>query len=202
MPRTSRRSMPIQIRPIRPDDAACLSDAWARSSPDSRRRRMNGTLARLRPAELRYLTEVDHHDHEAVVALDTETGRLIGVMRYIRLPGCPRDAELAALVVDDWQRHGVARALLAALAEHARADGVTHFHAVVAPENTPAIAALRRLEAHMTSREGEVHFRFPVPRRDVPDAKIEPLPPGISGSQRSARSVAALAKTGSKSRTG
>jgi hypothetical protein len=81
--------MALEIRPIRATDAACLSDAWARTSPESRRRRMNGTLAYLRPAELRYLSEVDHHDHEALVAIDTDTGRLVGVMRYIRIPDQP-----------------------------------------------------------------------------------------------------------------
>ena len=156
--------MPLEIRPIRPNDAACLSDAWARSSPESRHRRMNGTLASLRPAELRYLTEVDHHDHEAMVAIDTDTGRLIGVMRYIRTASQLEEAELAALVVDDWQRHGVATALLAELSTHALEDGIEHFRAIVSPQNTPAIAALRRLGAHSVSRAGEIHFLLPVER--------------------------------------
>ena len=154
--------MPLQIRPIRATDAACLSDAWARSSRESRRWRMNGTLAALRPAELRYLTEVDHHDHEALVAIDSDTGRLVGVMRYIRSLNHPQEAELAALVVDDWQRRGVATALLAQLSAHALADGIERYRAIVSPENTPAIAALRRLGATARSRDGELHFLFPV----------------------------------------
>jgi len=154
--------MPLEIRPIRADDAACLSDAWVRSSPESRHRRMNGTLAHLRPAELRYLTQVDHHDHEALVAIDRDTDRLIGVMRYIRTPSRPDEAELAALVVDDWQRRGVATALLAALCVHARGDGIERFRAIVSPENTPALASLRRLGARATSHDGELHFLLPI----------------------------------------
>src|SRR5215204_1601495 len=154
--------MPLEIRPIAATDAACLSDAWAHTSPESRRRRMNGTLAALRPSELRYLTEVDHHDHEAMVAIDSETGRLVGVMRYIRTPDHPEEAELAALVVDDWQRRGVATALLAKLSEHARADGVERYRAIVSPENTPAIAAIVRLGATPRAHDGELHFLLPV----------------------------------------
>jgi RimJ/RimL family protein N-acetyltransferase len=123
---------------------------------------MNGTLASLRPAELRHLTEVDHHDHEAMVAIDTGTGRLIGVMRYIRITSRPEEAELAALVVDDRQRHGVATALLAELSTHALEDGIERFRAIVSPENTPATAALRRLGANRVSHDGEVHFLLPV----------------------------------------
>jgi RimJ/RimL family protein N-acetyltransferase len=154
--------MPLEIRPIRATDAACLSDAWARSSPESRRLRMNGTLAHLQPAELRYLTDVDHHDHEAMVAIDTDTGRLVGVMRYIRTPEDPVEAELAALVIDDWQRRGVATALLTELSAHALADGIERYRAIVSPENAPAIAALRRAGATGRSRDGEVHFVLPV----------------------------------------
>jgi len=154
--------MALEIRPIRAADAACLTDAWARTTPESRRRRMNGTLASLRPAELRYLTDVDHHNHEAMVAIDTNTGRLVGVMRYIRTPGHPDKAELAALVVDDWQRHGVARALYTELTIHAVADGVERYRATVSPENAPVIAALRRLGATPHPHDGELHLAWPI----------------------------------------
>ena len=40
----------------------------------------------LAPRQLAYLTEVDHRDHEALVALD-DGGVVIGVARYIRLRG-------------------------------------------------------------------------------------------------------------------
>jgi RimJ/RimL family protein N-acetyltransferase len=123
---------------------------------------MNGTLGRLPPTELRYLTEVDHHDHEAMVAIDTDTGRLIGVMRYIRMATRSDEAELAALVVDDWQRHGVATALLDELAAHALRDGIERFRAIVSPENSPAIAALRRLGAQPVTRDGELDYVVPI----------------------------------------
>ena len=155
-------SASVEIRPIRSGDGALLDDAWARTTPQSRRRRMNGTLEHLRPSELRYLTEIDHHDHEAMVAIDPDTGRLVGVMRYIRCPDAPEDAELAALVVDNWQRRGVATALLAELSAHALADGIETYRAIVSPENTPAIAALTRLGARRRYLDGELHFLVPV----------------------------------------
>jgi RimJ/RimL family protein N-acetyltransferase len=172
--------MAVAIRPIRATDAACLSDTWARTSPESRRRRMNGTLAYLRPAELRYLTEVDHHDHEAMVAIDTDTGRLVGVMRYIRIPGHPDEAELAALVVDDWQRRGVATALFAELTAHALADRIERYRAVVSPENGPAIAALRRLGATPHPRDGELQFSWPVSSDPASREKLETAAGGLA----------------------
>ena len=32
---------------------------------------------------LRYLTDIDHRDHEAMTALDEETGEGVGVARYV-----------------------------------------------------------------------------------------------------------------------
>ena len=43
----------------------------------------------LSAAELRFLTEVDHHDHEAIGALSPADGRGVGIARYIRAPGDP-----------------------------------------------------------------------------------------------------------------
>jgi RimJ/RimL family protein N-acetyltransferase len=156
--------MNVEIRPIRADDAACLSDAWALSSLESRQCRMNAPLARIRPAELRYLTEVDHHDHEAMVAIDNDSGRLVGVMRYIRMATRSDEADLAALVVDDWQRHGVGTALFPELAAHALEDGIERFRAIVSPENSPAIAALRRRGAQQDTHDCELDFVLPVQR--------------------------------------
>jgi hypothetical protein len=54
----------------------------------------------LSPAELRYSTDVDHHDHEALGALNHPGGRGVGVARYVRgaddPQGCGLGTELVA----------------------------------------------------------------------------------------------------------
>ena len=183
----------LLIRPITPRDAAALSDAWSRSSEESRRRRLHGSMARLNPAELRYFTDVDHHRHEAMVAIDTESGRVVGVMRYIRDPNRPEEAELAALVVDDWQRRGVGAALLRALSRRATAEGVRRYLAIVSPDNTAAVGALTRLgaerragddQAFVLSTTAPVRSRMRRSHpRPQPAARRPPLPPSPSPSE-------------------
>jgi hypothetical protein len=63
----------VAVRPIEPGDKAGLAAAFERLSDESRYRRFLSPHGRLSQAELRYLTEVDHHDHEALVALDPAT---------------------------------------------------------------------------------------------------------------------------------
>ena len=53
----------VLIRPVRPGDAELLAEGFERLSPESRRLRFLTAKDVLRPAELRYLTDVDHHDH-------------------------------------------------------------------------------------------------------------------------------------------
>lgn len=46
---------------------------------------------------------MDHHDHEALVAIDPDTGRGVGVARYVRDPKRHPSAEVAFAVLESWQ---------------------------------------------------------------------------------------------------
>ena len=63
----------LLIRPISPDDKPAMTEAFEHLSEESRYRRFLSPHAGLTDAELRYFTEVDHHDHEALVAVDPAT---------------------------------------------------------------------------------------------------------------------------------
>src|SRR5689334_14196650 len=92
----------VRLRPIRPGDKDQLERGFDRLSPESRYRRFLCPMNELSDHMLEYLTDVDHHDHEAIVALDEESGEGIGVARYVRHLDRPEVAELAVTVMDDW----------------------------------------------------------------------------------------------------
>jgi GNAT superfamily N-acetyltransferase len=132
----------IEIRPIEPTDKQALLAAFERLSERSRYRRFLAPQGRLSEAELRYLTEVDHHDHEALVAIEPDSGEGVGVARYVRSAEDPSSAELAVAVIDDWQQRGVGGRLADALAERARAEGITSFTVVLLAENEQMLGLL------------------------------------------------------------
>ena len=134
----------VLIRPIESDDKRRVADAFERLSPETRYRRFFAPLERLTRQDLRYLTEVDHHDHEALVAVNPENGTIIAVARYVRSQD-PTEAEVAVVVGDPWQGKGVGSALLERLVERARASGIDHFVALVLSENEDAIELFRHL---------------------------------------------------------
>jgi nucleotide-binding universal stress UspA family protein len=156
----------VEIRPVEPDDRAALAAGFERLSPESRYRRFFGPMPHLSERFLDYLTQIDHCDHEALVAVEPGTGDGVGVARYVRTE--PDVAEPAIAVIDDWQGRGVASALLDRLADRAREEGVARFEAPVLATNQDAIAVLERLGRTTRRRDGrEVLLTIDLPGRGV-----------------------------------
>lgn len=137
----------VLIGPLRADDAPLLAEAFARLSEESRRLRFLGPKPHLTAAELRYLTEVDGHNHEAICAIDPETGRGVAIGRFVRDRQDPSRAEVAITVADDWQRRGLGRILLEHLADRARDEGVRSFTALVSHDNRNMQGLLGHIDA-------------------------------------------------------
>jgi RimJ/RimL family protein N-acetyltransferase len=142
---------PIFIRPIRPDDKALLSSALARLSKQSVQQRFLSPKRRFTKAELRYLTEVDGWDHVALVAESAISfnRRLIGVVRYVRLPEDHEAAEVAFVVADDFHRRGVGTVLAEELARRAKMRGIKRFTATMASDNVAAHRLMEKLAGHL-----------------------------------------------------
>ena len=141
----------VLIRPVQATDAPLLADGFARLSLRSRQLRFMTGKPQLSPAELRYFTDVDHHDHEAIGALDRD-GRGVGIARYIRSADDPQAAEMAITIVDEWHRRGLATELLSRLSDRARRAGIRRFTALVDAENRVVIGLLRKMGAEQAGR--------------------------------------------------
>ncbi|HKU36934.1 MAG TPA: GNAT family N-acetyltransferase [Polyangiales bacterium] len=162
---------PLQllIRPIRPSDAPLLQAEYARLSDSSRYNRFHSGMARIPDKLLRYLTEVDGVDHVALVAFEAiegaprREGRGVGVARFVRNRDVPTSAELAVVVIDALQGRGIARRLLAALADAAALRGIERFSASVLANNTRARRLMASVGATSNGTPGELRaFEFPV----------------------------------------
>jgi GNAT superfamily N-acetyltransferase len=154
------------IRRVRTGDAPLLADGFARLSRESRQLRFLSGKPNLTRAELRYFTEIDHHDHEALGALDPADGRGLGIARYIRNVEDREGAEVAVTVVDEWQRRGLGTELLSRLADRARQEGIRHFTALVAADNVAVVGLLQDsgIGVRVTEREsGTVEYEITLP---------------------------------------
>lgn len=142
----------VVIRQVGCGDAPLLAEGFARLSVRSRRSRFLRDKNSLTESELRFLTCVDHHDHEAVGALSPD-GRGVGVARYIRDSEEPRAAEVAVTVIDEWQGRGLGTRLLSLLCERARAEGIYWLTAMVASDNLVSSRLVRNAGGVLVSQE-------------------------------------------------
>jgi GNAT superfamily N-acetyltransferase len=153
----------VRIRPVRGDDADALIAMHEHLSPRTVRRRFFASMPHLSPEMARIFTGVDGTTRVALVAVD-ETGGLVAVGRFDILAD-PGAAEVAVVVLDDYQHHGLGVLLLERLIVIARDHGVDHFVADVLAENRPMLAAFRDAGLMYTSeRDGsEIHLTLPLP---------------------------------------
>jgi GNAT superfamily N-acetyltransferase len=153
-------------------------------------------MPRLTDAQAAYLCDVDHHDHEALIALDDATGEGVGVARYVRDPGTDV-AEAAVTVIDDWQGRGLGTALLDRIAARAREEGVRRFTALMLSANRDMLDLLETLgTTEVVAHDGAtVEVVVDLPEEGVPAQMREMLRQAAAGSVRVVNRVAgALAR--------
>ena len=161
----------IRLRAIGPADRAQLLRGFERLSDETRYRRFFSAVPRMPEALVTRLLDTDGWNHLAIGAErllpdgSPEEG-LVGVARFIRSPDDPESAETAVTVVDELQRRGLGRLLLAALGEAALARGVRRFSARVLASNAPMKGLLRSLGAARPRFEsGQLLYELELPRR-------------------------------------
>ena len=164
-PAVLRDGSAVLIRQVRGTDAPLLADGFARLSAASRQMRFLGVKKELSAAELRYFTDVDHHDHEALVALDRSGQQGVGIARFIRDADDPQAAEIAVTIVDDWQGRGLGTELLTRLSGRARQEGIRRFTALADAGNVAVAALLRNAGARLLHRgRGTIEYEITLTR--------------------------------------
>ena len=159
------------MRPIRPQDKDLLVAGLRLLSPETVQRRFLSPKPRLTSSELRYLTEVDGHDHVAFVAVRPDRpGTILAVARYVALDDRAGTAEAAIVVADPLQGLGLGTILADELAREAVSNGVRRFSAD---------------DARREPRGASAHDSPLCPARATPRSR------GPPGADRRARGVAA-----------
>jgi GNAT superfamily N-acetyltransferase len=163
-----------RIRQGRPSDRELLLRGFQRLSPESRYRRFLTPMPRLPEAMLRHLTDIDHHDREAVIALDESGTEALGIARYVRDPERRDAAEVAVAVADDWQGRGLGTLLLEALVARARGEGIRTFTAWLLESNAEMMDLFQHLgPVRVLDRDaGADQIEVAIPAPGVAGAEI------------------------------
>jgi RimJ/RimL family protein N-acetyltransferase len=139
----------LTFRRLRAGERRPIIELFEGMSDRSRSARFHGPKRELSERDLEQLAAVGCCGREAVVAVEQEHGRPVGIARFVRDANAP-EAEIAFEVVDEWQGRGLGKQLLAELRLLARDPGILRFRAEIAHGNTPAFALVRGLGDELT----------------------------------------------------
>ena len=149
------------MRPIRPEDSTRLMKFHEGLSSQSVYRRFFYMHPHLTSAEIERFTHVDYVDRLALVVVDGE--RLVAVGRYERIPETS-EAEVAFVVADEFQHHGIGTLLLEHLADAAVTRGIATFVAQTLTENHDMLDVFMKsgFTVITSSDYGTVNLRFSI----------------------------------------
>jgi RimJ/RimL family protein N-acetyltransferase len=152
----------LEIRAFKPDDREEFLSAVARTSVLSLYRRFFAVKQEFSEREKAFFLNVDFDKHVALVALMEEAGRkaIVGGGRYVVVK--PGTAELAFVVIDQYQGQGIGAVLLRHVAAIARACGLETLVAEVLWENLPMLKVFKKSGLPMATSLGSevVHVTF------------------------------------------
>jgi GNAT superfamily N-acetyltransferase len=163
----------IRIGPVSSGDEDGLRAMLSRLSRETIHKRFHLPMPHVPEWMLAYLTDVDHYDKEALVALVGD--EIVGHAMYARQE--PRKAEMAIVVEDRWQSRGVGRLLLNRLAEEAGRRGIESFTGAVLGENRGALRFFSSVlvKARFEIKDGMYNLHLPLTN---PDPTHNLVPPG------------------------
>ena len=124
----------VLIRRARSEDTALYPDFLRDVSADDLRLRFLGRIAELSAAEIDKLSHLDYRHEMAFVALDENTGQMLGLVR-LKDELDEKTAEFAILLRSRVKGHGLGWLLMHRVIDYAKAKGLRRVYGDVLAEN-------------------------------------------------------------------
>jgi CRP-like cAMP-binding protein len=167
-----RDHLVLHLRPVLPGDNVRTTTGPIEFSSETLYRRFQSTRVPT-PALMAYLFEVDYVDHFVWVMTAGPDGPVVADARFVREGHGVSTAEVAFIVADVYQGHGIGTFLMDALAVAAHVGGVTRFSARVLSDNYAMRAIMNRAGAHWVRDD----LNVVITEVDVPAAESLSLRP-------------------------
>jgi acetyltransferase len=148
---TTRAGERVLIRPVQPEDTALYRDFLADVSAEDLRLRFFARIAELSADEIDWLSHLNHQHDMAFIALDEETGRMLGLVR-LKEELDEETAEFAILVRSRLKGHGLGWLLMQRVIDYAKGKGLRRVYGDVLVENT----AMLQMCAELGFREEDL----------------------------------------------
>ncbi|MCD4691064.1 GNAT family N-acetyltransferase [bacterium] len=161
--RTTRVGLDLLIRPVKISDEPLVKDFFCSLSDESVRRRFMSSRTDMPHERLQDFVIIDYTKEMVMLAIrqDECVEQIVGLGQY-GIHEQSHTAEVALVVRDDHQDHGVGTELLEYLTQLARSQGLLGFTAEVLFENAPMLHMLksRGYSINRTAEAGVIELRI------------------------------------------
>jgi RimJ/RimL family protein N-acetyltransferase len=137
----------VLIRRMRLEDMALYPDFLGDVSAEDLRLRFFARIAELSAAEIHKLTHLDYRHEMAFIALDQDTGHMLGLVR-LKDELDEKTAEFAILVRSRLKGHGLGWVLMQRVIDYAKEKGLRRVYGDVLVENTTMLQMCAELGFH------------------------------------------------------
>jgi acetyltransferase len=141
---TTRGGERVLIRPAQPGDMALYPDFLREVIPEDLRLRFFAHVAELSAEEIEKLKHLDYRHEMAFVAIDEDTGRLLGLVR-LKDELDEKTAEFAILVRSRLKGHGLGWLLMRRVIDYAKEKGLRRVYGDVLVENSAMLQMCEEL---------------------------------------------------------
>jgi acetyltransferase len=162
----------VFVRPLKPEDAALYPDFLSEVTSEDLRLRFFAPIKELSPKMIGELTRLDYEKAIAFIALEEDTGRMLGVVRLHYDPD-GKAGEYAVLLRSQLKGHGLGWLLMQRMIEYARAEGLAEIHGQVLNENSTML--LMCAELGFAIGDDPMESGLKVVTLDLAKAKVESL---------------------------
>jgi GNAT superfamily N-acetyltransferase len=135
----------LRVGFLLPESRAKISAGIAHMSRETIRHRFFGIKNGFTERELKYLTEIDGYHHFALGVEEVNNPeRGVGIMRMVRDDLSPKEAEVALLLIDDYQRVGLGTLLMHFCLVAAAERGIESLRFTYLPDNSGIVKLIKR----------------------------------------------------------
>jgi acetyltransferase len=148
----------IRVRPVRPEDEPLYAEFFTHVTPDDLRLRFFAPVKDFSHAFIARLTQIDYARAMAFVALDAETGAMLGGVRLMG-DADHKEAEYAILLRSDLKGRGLGWALMRLIVDYAKADGLERISGQILNRNRPMLDMAEALGFRSTTDPDDPELR-------------------------------------------
>lgn len=166
----------LRMGPIHPNNKTQINEGLRYMSPESIRNRFLGVKKAFSETELDYLTHLDGWNHYALGIEEREKpGRGIALGRLVRSESDTKEAEIAIVIIDEYQGMGLGTLIIRLLALAAKERDIERLTFTTLPQNSHILSLIHKIGPYEVGYSSMDYVQLKMEMKNVDTQKLKSL---------------------------